>query len=185
MSPGLTDLMMVAYLFFFYYLIAGPAHYCIRDLPRFRECFAGLFTIYGLGFIGYTFYPAIGPYAHLHFNGALECGWFTRFVQPYVDGGSNGVDVFPSLHVALSLYLLVFDWWYFRTRFWRVVVPCVVLWFSTVYLRYHYVVDLLAGILLTLVGLGVAASYARSGLARELARDEARALSAVRERTEP
>jgi hypothetical protein len=173
MNPLFTDVMMLAYLFFFYYLIAGPAHYCIRDVPRFRKCFAGLFTIYGLGFIGYTLFPAIGPYSHLHFDAALERGWFTRWVQPLVDGGSNGVDVFPSLHVAVSLYLLVFDWWHFRARFRRLVIPCVALWFSTLYLRYHYVVDLLAGAALTVVGLWVAAGYARSGLAQEIAREEA------------
>jgi hypothetical protein len=173
MSPVLTDLMMVAYLFFFYYLIAGPAYYCIRDLPRFRECFVGLFTLYGLGFIGYTLFPATGPYFHLHFETALARGWFTRWVQPYVDRGSNGVDVFPSLHVAVSLFLLIFDWWHFRARFWRLVAPCVALWLSTLYLRYHYVVDLLAGAAIAVVGLLVAAIYARSAQAQAIETDAA------------
>jgi hypothetical protein len=47
--PLLTDLLMMSYVFFFYYLVAGPAYYCIRDLPRFRQCFAGLFVVYALG----------------------------------------------------------------------------------------------------------------------------------------
>ena len=59
--PLVTELMMGAYLFFFYYLIAGPGHYCVRNLPRFRECFAGLFTVYGMSFVGYTCWPATGP----------------------------------------------------------------------------------------------------------------------------
>ena len=50
--PMITDLMMVSYLFFFFYLIAGPAYYFFHDLARFRQCFVGLFTVYGLGFIG-------------------------------------------------------------------------------------------------------------------------------------
>jgi hypothetical protein len=157
--PLVTDAMMLAYLFFFYYLIAGPAYYCIRDLPRFRQCFVGLFTIYGLGFIGYTFLPAGGPHRYLVFPEPLPGGWVTHLTKPFVDACSNGIDAFPSIHVAVSLYLLVFDRWHYRRRFWRALAPCVALWISTVYLRYHYCVDVGAGVLLAAVGLAVVARY--------------------------
>ena len=153
---------MVAYLFFFYYLIASPAYYCIRDLGRFRQCFAGLFTLYGVSFMMYTYFPAIGPCYCVNRSPDLDGGWLTQIAQPLVHGGSNGVDVFPSVHVAASLYLLVFDWWHYRARFWRVLFPCVAMWLSTVYLGYHYVVDLLAGALVAAGSLVVARLYARS-----------------------
>ena len=113
--------------FFFYYLIAGPAYYCIRDLPRFRQCFAGLFTVYALGFIGYTFLPAGGPHRYLEFAHPLTGGWITWTAKPILDDASNAVDAFPSIHVAVSLYLLVFDRWYYRRRFWRMLATCVAL----------------------------------------------------------
>lgn len=166
--PPFTDVMMAAYLFFFYYLIAGPAHYCIRDLARFRECFVGLFTLYGLGFISYTFVPAGGPWRVLEFAEPIEGVWLTRLALSPLNAGSNGFDVFPSLHVGVSFYLLVFDWWHHRRRFWWVLLPCVALGVSTVYLRYHYFVDLLAGVLFALIGLAVARAFARSALARQL-----------------
>jgi len=162
--PLITDAMMLAYLFFFYYLIAGPAYYCIRNLPRFRQCFAGLFTVYGLGFIGYTVLPAGGPYRFLEFAQPLAGGWITRLAKPFVDACSNGVDAFPSIHVAVSLYLLVFDRWHYRRRFWRLLAPCIALWASTVYLRYHYCVDVFAGVALAGIGLWVAVSYERFNL---------------------
>jgi hypothetical protein len=160
-NPVLTDAMMVAYLFFFYYLVAGPAYYCIHDLHRFRLCFVGLFTIYGLGFIGYSAFPTAGPYLFLEFAEPLASGWITDFAKPVVDSASNGVDAFPSIHVAVSLYLLSFDAWHYRRRFWRMLAPCIGLGASTMYLRYHYGVDVLAGITLTGVGLAVAAAYER------------------------
>jgi len=159
--PALTDILMLAYVFFFYYLIAGPAYYCIRDLPRFRQCFAGLFTLYGLGFIGYTFFPAGGPHRFLTFDHPLAGGWLTHSAKPVLDYYSNRVDAFPSIHVAVSIYLLVFDWWYRRRRFWWMLVPCIALWISTVYLRYHYCVDVIAGIAIAAIGLVVAANYER------------------------
>ena len=160
-----TDTLMVAYVFFFYYLIAGPAYYCIKDLLRFRQCFAGLFVIYALGFIGYTFLPAGGPHRFLEFDRSLTGGWVTGVAKPILDAASNRVDAFPSIHVAVSFYLLVFDHWYYRRRFWRLLIPCVALWVSTVYLRYHYCVDVVAGFAIAAIGLWVAARYERSNLA--------------------
>jgi hypothetical protein len=162
--PLLTDALMLAYVFFFYYLIAGPAYYCIRDLPRFRQCFAGLFVVYALGFIGYTFFPAGGPHRFLKFDQPLTGGWITRVAKPVLDYASNGVDAFPSIHVAITMYLLVFDRWFYRRRFWRLLIPCVALWVSTVYLRYHYCVDVIAGVAIAGVGLWVATLYGRSRL---------------------
>jgi membrane-associated phospholipid phosphatase len=69
------------------------------------------------------------------------------------------VDVFPSVHVAASLYLLRFDWRHWRRRFWWVLAPCIVLWLSTLYLRFHYFVDLLAGAAVALVGWWIAQKY--------------------------
>jgi membrane-associated phospholipid phosphatase len=162
--PLLTDLLMLSYVFFFYYLIAGPAYYCIRDLPRFRQCFAGLFVVYALGFIGYTFFPAGGPHRFLEFEQPLKGAWITRLAKPVLDFASNGVDAFPSIHVAISLYLLVFDRWYYRRRFWWLLLPCVALWVSTVYLRYHYCVDVMAGFAIGAVGLWVADLHGKSRL---------------------
>jgi membrane-associated phospholipid phosphatase len=162
--PPLTDLLIMSYVFFFYYLVAGPTYYCIRDLPRFRQCFAGLFVVYALGFIGYTFFPAGGPHRFLEFEQPLKGAWITRLAKPVLDFASNGVDAFPSIHVAISLYLLVFDRWYYRRRFWWLLLPCVALWVSTVYLRYHYCVDVMAGFAIGVVGLWVADLHGKSSL---------------------
>jgi membrane-associated phospholipid phosphatase len=162
--PLLTDLLMTSYVFFFYYLVAGPTYYCIRDLPRFRQCFAGLFVVYALGFIGYTFFPAGGPHRFLEFEQPLKGIWITRLAKPVLDYASNGVDAFPSIHVAVSLYLLVFDRWNYRRRFWWLLLPCVALWVSTVYLRYHYCVDVIAGFVIGAIGLWVADLHGKSSL---------------------
>jgi membrane-associated phospholipid phosphatase len=54
-------------------------------------------------------------------------------------------DVFPSLHVAISALV----WWYGarlgRFWFWGLSLPVFANWISTLYLRYHYLVDVLAG----------------------------------------
>jgi PAP2 superfamily protein len=158
--PWLEDLAMAGYLFFFYYLLAGPGHYSFRDIPVFRKCIVGLFTMYGLAFTGYTIFPAGGPHYAMTFHTALHGPWLVDSALGAVNRGSNTVDVFPSVHVAASLYLLLFDWQHWRRRFWWVLAPCMVLWWSTLYLRFHYFVDLLAGVVVALVGWVVARKYA-------------------------
>jgi hypothetical protein len=150
--PWVEDLAMAGYLFFFYYLLAGPGHYSSRDLPAFRKCIVGLFTIYGLAFLGYTVFPAGGPHLAMSFQRPLQSSWLFDSLLETVTRGSNTVDVFPSVHVAASLYLLMFDWQHWRRRFWWVFAPCAVLWCSTMYLRFHYFVDILAGATVALIG---------------------------------
>ncbi len=62
LGPWTADIAMAGYLFFFYYIIAGPGVYCVKNLRLFRKCIVGLFTMYGLAFTGYTVMPAGGPW---------------------------------------------------------------------------------------------------------------------------
>ncbi|MES2490034.1 MAG: phosphatase PAP2 family protein [Pseudomonadota bacterium] len=170
--PWFTDLMVAAYLFFFYILIVGPGWYCVNDLTRFRACIVGLFTTYAFGFMGYTLLPAGGPHLSMTDLPPLDGGWLTQAMLPMVNQGSNGVDVFPSIHCAASLYLLIFDFRHYRRRFWWLLLPCIALWVSTVYLRYHYVVDLLGGVVIAAIGVATAYLYERSRMAREIEMQE-------------
>lgn len=166
-QPAATDALTLAYLFFFVVLIFGPGYYCLRDLARFRVCIVGLFVLYALGFCGYVALPAAGPWQFLDASLLpLPRGPFSSLMHPVIGGASNGVDVFPSIHFAASLYLLVFDWWHHRRRFWLWLVPIVLLWLSTVALRYHYLVDLFAGVVIALLGLASARAYAGSARAQ-------------------
>lgn len=136
-------LLFLAQLFFFfiYYLLYRP------NLPFFM----GLMSLYAIGFMGYIFIPAVGPYATLHFEHALEGYRFYELLSENYTLGSNLTDVFPSLHCAVSAYILIFN--YFVHRFWyRIwVFPTIILWCSTIYLRYHYAIDCIAGLLLAAV----------------------------------
>ena len=172
LRPWLEDVSMAGYLFFFFYLVAGPAYYCIRDLPLFRKCIVGLFTLYGVGFIGYTLFPAGGPHRFMTFETPLHGPWILDWSLGIVDGASNRVDVFPSIHFAATYYLLLFDRRHHRRRFWWLLLPCVVLWFSTLYLRFHYFVDLLAGLVVALIGWYAAERFERSPSAARVHAEE-------------
>lgn len=161
-TPVLTEVLSFCYLLFFPYLLLSWCYYTYRGIPLLRQLMVGLFTIYGVGFLGYSFVPAGGPYLAFpeEFSAPLV-GWaVTRFNAWIVANGSNGVDVFPSLHCAVSCYLLFFDKRHSPWRFRLYLIPCFGIWAATIYLRYHYAIDLLAGFLLAAFALRLTKQWA-------------------------
>ena len=62
-------------------------------------------------------------------------------------------DVFPSGHTMITTSVLIFAFRHDRKVFWFLLPVGVGLIFSTVYCRYHYAVDVLAGLALAFVSV--------------------------------
>lgn len=145
--PPLTEALSLCYGLFIPYFATSLIWYFLGELPVARRFFAGLLGLYSIGFLGYLLVPARGPYLAFAdlFTVPLAGRVLTEANAALVAIGGNKVDVFPSLHCAASAFILAFDHRHSRGRFWLFVVPVTGLWLSTLYLRYHYLVDLLAG----------------------------------------
>lgn len=159
-SPGpLMDLLSLCYLFAFLpYIAAAFFSYYRGELETFQRFCAGLFTVYALGFLGYTLWPAVGPYSSMadRFAAPLAGSWLTTAHHAFVARGTNGIDAFPSLHCALTGFVLAFDRRHAPSRFRLMLAPVVLLWIATVFLRYHYLVDAAAGFALAAAGAAAA-----------------------------
>ena len=162
-SPPLTDLLSAAYLFYLLYFGVSQLVYLLDELELAVRFYTGLFTVFALGFAGYVLVPALGPYLAFPdaFTVPLAGGLITRINDEAVRLGTIRTNVFPSLHLAVPAFILAFDYRYKRTRFWVCLVPCLLLFVSTIYLRYHYLVDLLAGVALALVAFALATRWIR------------------------
>ena len=151
-TAWLTNLMSLCYLTYHFYVAAAVAHAGLVPNIASQRLSVYLFTGFAIGFAGYLLVPAVGParaFPEL-FRGPLPGGTPARLVAEVAAAGSSGYDVFPSLHVLITCILLDHDWRQVRRRFWMMVVPSLGLLISTVYLRYHYGVDVLAGFLVFL-----------------------------------
>ena len=156
--PWVSDLMSVCYFLFLPYLAISMLWYLFSQIEIAKRFYAGLFSLYGIGFLGYVTVPAAGPYLAMtdRFLQPIEGGWLTSVNASLISAGSNGTDVFPSLHCAVSCYILFFDRRYKLWRYRLYFLPCVGLWISTIYLRYHYLIDLIAGFILAVFCLWLA-----------------------------
>lgn len=169
-APALTDLMSGCYMLFMPLLYGNLLRYFFWQRERRAGFFAGLFTVYGLGFLGYLLVPAAGPYIAFAsaFNRPLVGGALWHLDQRMVALGSNGVDVFPSLHAAVSVYILAFAWRHSRRELWLLLPLTLGICCSTIYLRYHYLIDVICGVLLALLAASAASRSERARQATSL-----------------
>jgi membrane-associated phospholipid phosphatase len=112
---------------------------------------SALFSFY-IGYFCYTLVPAVGPLYTLadQYTVSLTGGALTDLQTGVVVQKDLAVprDVFPSLHTAISCVMFWYIAKYRRRWIWMYAPMVISILISTVYLRYHYVIDVIAGILL-------------------------------------
>lgn len=145
----LTDLLSLAYIsYYFLPVILIVTLYLKGRREVFDQAIFILTFGYYLSFIGYILFPAIGPrYTQAHlYTIPLEGSWITDFVRDTLNAlEHNKRDCMPSGHTQIALMVLFLSHRYEKTLFYLFLPVVCGLIFSTLYLRYHYVIDLIAG----------------------------------------
>jgi hypothetical protein len=163
-TPPTTEWFAFFYYSYFFILAihAVPIAVGFDDGPDLREFALGLLALYCIGHVTYVLVPALGPHVHVQgFRNQLEGGVFWQLVKDMVEGAGAGKDVFPSLHTAAPLFLALYGYRHRARRPFRYVWP-ITAFFSlqiivaTMFLRWHYLVDIVAGIALA-VGVWIIA----------------------------
>ncbi len=146
--PWLTDLLSLAYLSYYFLPVALVLVLYLKDRPGLYPALFVLTLGYYISFIGYILFPAVGPrYAMTSlYTVPLQGSFITDFVRDGLNAiEHNRRDCMPSGHTQIALMVLCLAYRYEKTALY-IFLPLVCgLVLSTVYLRYHYVIDLLAG----------------------------------------
>jgi membrane-associated phospholipid phosphatase len=161
-TPGLSNAMAV---FYFLHLVLPPALALLlyrRRRTLFREFLLAVVLAGCLGSVGYVTVPATGPAVAFPqlFAVPLTGGLYDP-VTGILDLARAPRDVFPSLHVGLSTIVLWYGFRRSRTTGFALVPLVLGNWVSTIYLRYHYLVDVFAGWLTAVLAIALAAGLLR------------------------
>src|SRR4030042_5893160 len=153
--PWFTDLMSLAYIsYYFLPVVLMVVLYLKNQRLEFDETIFILVFGYYVSFIGYILFPAIGPrytMAHLY-SVPLEASFITDFVRDILNAlVHNKRDCMPSGHTQIVLIVLYLAHRHEKFLFYLFSPIVCALIFSTIYLRYHYVIDLLAGMVLAIL----------------------------------
>ena len=151
-TPSRTAWMEFSYFYHVLHIpLVGCFVYLCRPRSRFREMMSGLMVVTFLGLVGYILVPAIGPlYTQQNLYTIPLRQPISLFNQQleFMDLARIHRDVFPSMHVAISFLVWLYAFRNSRLLFFLLSPLVLSLWVSTVYLRYHYLVDVLAGLVL-------------------------------------
>ncbi len=151
--PYLINILQVSYSLFYFLPLLVLVPLSRRGESRyFNEfAFAVLATFY-LSYLGYVIFPALGPrfyLAHQYQKLLSGSGPFQLLGQMLNNLENIQWDAFPSGHTAVALVVLFYAY-KFRMKIFYLLIPLVVLLvISTVFLRYHYLIDVIAGAFLT------------------------------------
>ncbi|HEX4075157.1 MAG TPA: phosphatase PAP2 family protein [Candidatus Acidoferrales bacterium] len=155
-SPALNDFMQFAYMTYFLELVVLPAILYAR-----RERLAFWTVMVSTAIANYSIYaiaivlPVESPYyslARLQTK-PLAGGGCTALIDLIERFGRVHGAAFPSAHVAGSMVAVLAAWRYRRWLFWVCVPFFACMCVATVYGRYHYVADVLAGFAVGAIGL--------------------------------
>jgi membrane-associated phospholipid phosphatase len=156
-NPYLTEILQLSYTsYYFLPVILGMIVKANRKNAEFDEGLFYILLCFYLSYVGYILFPALGPrYVMNHLQtvplqGVFLFEWIYNFLNT-VEGIKR--DAFPSGHTAVTLVVLHLAYLYERKVFYFFLPVVILLLFSTVYCRYHYVVDILAGIALYVVAM--------------------------------
>nr|WP_049904366.1 phosphatase PAP2 family protein [Natrialba asiatica] len=140
------------YMFGFPFLVVAPLilYFLLPSQRHLKELLIAYLLNYLIGSICYTLFIAYVPRNHLASVDGLMYQFYPQ-TQDLTAAVSANTYVFPSLHTSLAIVVLLFAWrsrreyprWFPIAAF---VVAGVV--FSTMYLGIHWVLDVVAGVML-------------------------------------
>jgi membrane-associated phospholipid phosphatase len=146
--PHLSDLFYVFYSTYYFIALTLGLVLWLRDRATARRFVFTLMVVYYVSYAGYFCIPALGP----RFAQASEytVSLVTTPVAHWINDTINNLektkyDVFPSGHTMISVAVLIVAWRRARDVFWGLLPVATGLIIATVYCRYHYVVDVIAG----------------------------------------
>ncbi len=147
-SPVFSEFMYLGY-FSLYTIITTFVFITYFKLKKEREeLFFKLAASMLLFYLFFCFFPAAGP--QFYFSSPekeLPNAFFFDKIMRFIQQAEKPTGAFPSSHIGISLIILVL----MRKRaktFFRISIPFVILLIlSTVYIKAHYAVDAIAGVI--------------------------------------
>ena len=160
-SPGHVSILDMAmsttYISHFFFPLAFAFFLWIRDRNRYYDFAVALMLMSYLAFVTFVLLPVAPPRFASSFGANIVVFDITHDVAIHLSWGGfdwmyrnlvgNPVAAFPSMHAAYPILVLLFlaERSMKAAAAWSLVAATI--WFATVYLGHHYVVDLLGGLL--------------------------------------
>ena len=164
-NPYLTELMYYLYLFYFPMPLFILGYLYVKKMYKaLDKAILFLFITYYGSYLLYFVVPALGPRFYEPLvqlqKTPLDGLMFTDIIRDTISSlEHNKFDAFPSLHTAITLAVTLIVAQY-RKKWLYFFVPIVFgIFISLIYCRYHYFVDMIGGVVWTLLSYWFVEKY--------------------------
>ena len=146
-----------AFFYFGYFVIVAfnvlPFLGLAGDNKLLRHFGTGLVAQFCFTHVLYTIVPGFGPYHELRFDHDLVGGRFWALVLHSVHSAGALKDIFPSLHTGAPTFFAIFAFVHRKHVPFKYAWPvlafcCLQIIGATMFLRWHYLIDIIAGLAL-------------------------------------
>lgn len=161
--PLFTEFIQIIYsIFYLMPIIFAMELYLWHRYEELKYAMFVIFVGFYLSFLGYLLLPAIGPRFTIHTFSSIDTElpglFFAKLLRQFIDFGESipaGVtnpekfaqrDAFPSGHTIMIVLIAYLSRKMRSNTFYFYLPYACLMIFSTVYLRYHYVADILGAI---------------------------------------
>ncbi len=151
--PWFSEIMHYCYPLYYPFLFVLPMMlYLSGEYRFFRNLLVSVMIGFYIGYIGYLLFPAIGPRYYMAPLFTVDVKGLTmlseRVYQTLSAVEPTRHGAFPSLHLAATAINTTYAWKYMRRLFWFLLPVNISILMAILYLRHHYMVDVIAGLVL-------------------------------------
>ncbi|HTQ03159.1 MAG TPA: phosphatase PAP2 family protein [Polyangiaceae bacterium] len=166
-----------AFFYFGYFFVLAthvlPILFLGKDKRLLNEFTFGLLFMFCVGHTLYTVVPGYGPFRAIagEFRHRLPDGLWLNVVMETVAEGGAQKDIFPSLHTCAPTFIALYSFRHRALPPYRYTWPVVFFFaaniiLATMFLRWHWVVDVVVGLALAVTSLVVSVKVTDFELAR-------------------
>jgi hypothetical protein len=174
--PDVIEWFAFFYQSYYYFLIAFLVVPPLADRGlRLQELMVAATVVSVFGHTGYTLVPGIGPYQVMEFSEPVRGGYWWAMVQETVRA-EHALDIFPSMHTAMPTMFTLHLIRHRRRPPHRFLWPVMAfitanVIVATMLLRWHWAIDIVAGLALAAAGHVASVYVARRERGRGVADD--------------
>lgn len=148
-SHFFSELMYLGYISYYFQIIGITAVYYFKDKIKLPKTIFLIFNSFLIYYLVYAVLPVVGP--QFHFDGAdalpIKDGFFAEFMQWINHNFEKPTGAFPSSHVGMTFIFAFLALKTSKKLFYIFLPFTVLIIFSTVYIKAHYAVDIIGGII--------------------------------------
>lgn len=142
-----SELMHFGYFSYYLFTLGIPLLFYVKKKQEFNKAMFIIIFSFCSYYILFILFPSIGPQFYFEPNQVIipDGYFFDRVMHLVVKYGETETGAFPSSHVGMTIIFLILIWKNFRKYFNILLIPVFLLILSTVYLKAHYAIDIIAG----------------------------------------